>query len=69
VWLHGEVKTPPFSSSARIEAGVLLPPTPDAIVVAAVFAKKTQHTPQDVIVQSRRRLGRYDAVTGKGDSD
>jgi len=24
VWLHGEVKTPPFSASARIEAGVLL---------------------------------------------
>jgi len=24
VWLEGEVKTPPFSMSARIEAGVLL---------------------------------------------
>ena len=24
VWLHGEVKTPPFSSSARIETGYLL---------------------------------------------
>lgn len=24
VWLHGEVKTPPFSASARLEAGVLL---------------------------------------------
>ncbi|MCA9031452.1 MAG: type II toxin-antitoxin system RelE/ParE family toxin [Planctomycetaceae bacterium] len=24
VWLHGEVKTPPFSLAARIEAGVLL---------------------------------------------
>ena len=24
VWLHGEVKTPPLSSVARIEAGVLL---------------------------------------------
>ena len=24
VWLHGEVKTPPFSSEARLEAGVLL---------------------------------------------
>ncbi|MCL4555024.1 MAG: type II toxin-antitoxin system RelE/ParE family toxin [Actinobacteria bacterium] len=23
-WLHGEVKTPPFSSGARLEAGVLL---------------------------------------------
>jgi phage-related protein len=24
VWLHGEVKTPPLSQAARIEAGVLL---------------------------------------------
>jgi phage-related protein len=24
VWLHGEVKSPPFSATARIEAGVLL---------------------------------------------
>ena len=24
VWLHGEIKTPPFSQVARIEAGVLL---------------------------------------------
>lgn len=24
IWLHGEVKTPPFSSDARLEAGVLL---------------------------------------------
>src|SRR5918912_1514812 len=24
VWLHGEIKTPPFSSAARLEAGWLL---------------------------------------------
>lgn len=24
VWLHGEIKTPPFSREARIEAGMLL---------------------------------------------
>ncbi len=24
VWLHGEIKTPPFSSEARVEAGWLL---------------------------------------------
>lgn len=24
IWLHGEIKTPPFSAAARIEAGVLL---------------------------------------------
>ena len=24
VWLHGEIKTPPFSAEARVETGVLL---------------------------------------------
>jgi hypothetical protein len=24
VWLHGEVKTPPFSQEIRVETGVLL---------------------------------------------
>ena len=24
VWLHGEIRTPPFSAAARVEAGVLL---------------------------------------------
>jgi hypothetical protein len=24
VWLHGEIKTPPFSKEARLEAGMLL---------------------------------------------
>jgi phage-related protein len=24
VWLHGEIKTPPFSTEARVEAGTLL---------------------------------------------
>jgi phage-related protein len=24
VWLHGEIKTPPFSQQARVEAGFLL---------------------------------------------
>ncbi len=24
VWLHGEIKTPPFSTAARIETGILL---------------------------------------------
>jgi len=24
VWLHGEIKTPPFSQEARVEAGILL---------------------------------------------
>src|SRR4051812_45662358 len=89
VWLHGEIKTPPFSVAARIEAGTLLRllqegellgmprsrPMPsigprchelrvrdknqnwrivyrvdsDAIVIAEVFPKTTQQTPDHVI--------------------
>ena len=32
VWLHGEVKTPPFSEAARIEAGKKTATTPKAVV-------------------------------------
>jgi phage-related protein len=100
VWLHGEVKTPPLSSEARLEAGFLLRrlqrgdhlemphsrPMPsigprchelrindvdgtwrvvyridtDAIVIADVFAKKTQKTPDTVIKTCRKRLKEYD---------
>jgi phage-related protein len=100
VWLHGEIHTPPFSSEARIEAGVLLRrlqrgeqlglphsrPMPvlgprchelrvvdraaswrivyradeDAIVILAVFSKRTRTTPKVVIAACRRRLAQYD---------
>ena len=99
-WLHGEVKTPPFSKEARLEAGFLLRrlqkgdplgmphsrPMPkigahchelritdatvkwriiyrvdsDAIVIAEVFKKKTQRTPQRVMDVCRERLRGYD---------
>ncbi|MEP6573992.1 MAG: type II toxin-antitoxin system RelE/ParE family toxin [Gemmatimonadota bacterium] len=102
VWLHGEIKTPPFSAEARIEAGVLLRqlqggaklalphsrpmPTigarchelritdadatwriihrldPDAVVILAVFSKKTAQTPHSVIETCQRRLRQYDAL-------
>lgn len=100
VWLHGEVKTPPFSAAARLDVGVLLRrlqrgerlsmpqsrPLPrlgprchelriqdaeaawrlvyrvdaDAIVIAAVFSKKTQATPRPVLEVCQRRLRAYD---------
>lgn len=100
VWLHGEVKSPPFTSRARMEAGYLLRllqmgerlympksrPMPsigvrchelrindanvtwrivyrlddDAIVIAEVFSKKTEQTPQSVIEVCRARLKEYD---------
>jgi phage-related protein len=102
VWLHGEIKTPPFSANGRLEAGQLLRrlqrgellgmpharPMPvigrrchelriqdreqtwrivyrldaDAVVIAAVFSKKTQKTPADIIATSRRRLRAYDDI-------
>ena len=105
VWLHGEIKTPPFSVEARVEAGVLLRrlqsgerltlphsrPMPgigprchelriqdarvtwrivyrldvDAIVIAEVFSKKNQTTPQQVIDVCRRRLWEYDRLIGE----
>ena len=100
LWLHGEVKTPPFSTDARIEAGLLLRhlqrgdklslphsrpmPSigprchelrvpdedvtwrlvyrldPDAVVIAAVFAKKTPATPKTIIDTCQQRLRLYD---------
>ena len=103
VWLRGEIKTPPFSAAARVEAGVLLRrlqrgetlamphsrpmPTigrrihklripdedstwrlvyrldPDAIVIGAVFAKKTPQTPPGVIEACKKRFRAYDEAT------
>ena len=100
VWLHGEVKTPPLSAAARLEAGYLLRvlqsggavamphsrpmpsigrrchelritdenktwriayrTDPDAIVILAVFEKKTNKTPKLVIENCRSRLRNYD---------
>jgi phage-related protein len=102
VWLHGEIRTPPFSAAARLEAGVLLRhlqrgdklalphsrpmpsiggrchelrirdemrawrivyrTDPDAIVIAAVFAKTTRTTPVGTIETCKRRLRDYDAA-------
>lgn len=102
VILHGEIKTPPLSAAARIEAGVVLRrlqrgeslslplsrpmPSigrrcaelrivdetktwrvvyrvdPDAILIAEVFAKKTQATPKSVIDVCKERFAYYDRV-------
>jgi phage-related protein len=100
VWLEGEIKTPPFSAGARLEAGYLLRrlqrgemlgmphsrPMPslgprchelrindagvawriiyrsdsDAIVILAVFSKKSRETPRSVIDACKRRIKEYD---------
>ena len=103
VILHGEIKTPPLSQNARIQAGFLLrqlqkgislsmPDSrpmpsigrrchelrirdaasdkiwriiyridPDAILIAEVFAKKTQKTLPQVITTCQKRLAAYDS--------
>lgn len=100
VWLHGEIKTPPFFPAARVEVGALLRrlqrgdklglphsrPLPeigsrchelrildttatwriiyrldaDAVVIVAVFSKKTSKLPAPVIKVCRQRLREYD---------
>jgi len=100
VWLKGEVKTPPFSSAGRLEAGYLLrrlqqgdtPAMPhsrplpsigprchelrinderatwriiyridsDAIIIVAVFSKKTRATPKAIVDECKKRLKDYD---------
>jgi phage-related protein len=103
VILHGDIKTPPFSAAARIEAGMCLRKLQrgmtlsmpisrpmstigarcaelrivdanktwrivyrvdtDAVLIAEVFAKKTQATPKSVIDVCKQRLRDYDALT------
>ncbi len=100
IWLHGEVKAPPFSEKAQDESGfrlrrlqqgkmLTLPhsrPMPsigprchelrvrdedlcwriiyrideEAILVVAVFPKKTETTPLSIISNCRKRLTDYD---------
>jgi len=40
---------------------------PDAVVIAAVFSKKTAATPKAVLDACRRRLRAYDAVIERED--
>jgi hypothetical protein len=75
VVLSGEIKTPPLSKQARIEAGVLLRrlqrgetlsrivyrTDPREILVVEVFSKKTQQTPRQIIDTCIRRLREWDA--------
>jgi phage-related protein len=100
VWLHGEVKSPPMSTSGRLELGYLLRCLQrgdllsmpfsrqmqsigsrchelrvrdrfkdwrliyridnDAIIILDVFEKKTNQTPNAIIVACKRRLVAYD---------
>ena len=39
MWLHGEVKTPPFSAEARIEAGVLMRRLQEGVNIALPHAR------------------------------
>jgi len=39
VWLHGEVKTPPFSEKARLEAGFLLARLQEGAVLSMPYSR------------------------------
>ena len=105
VWMHGQVKTPPFSPAARLDAGILLRRlqlgeklgmphsrplpaigtachelrlvdgtvawrivyglAPDAVVVLAVFSKKTRTTPVSIMTTCRRRWNEYLAISAE----
>jgi phage-related protein len=58
-----ELRIPDGQNTWRIICRV----DPDAVIVAEVFSKKTQQTPQQVIESSRRRLKEYDRITGGSD--
>ena len=106
VWLRGEVKTPPFSAEARLEAGFLLRRlqkgeslglphsrpmqwigahchelriddenqtwrivyhvATDAVVILDVFSKKTAATPNEVVMNCKRRLAAYTRAAAGG---
>ncbi len=38
-WLHGEIKTPPFSAAARLEAGLLLRALQQSAVIGMPHAR------------------------------
>jgi hypothetical protein len=59
LWLHGEVKTPPFSQEARIEA---------ECYCGGFSRETTQATPQQVIEVCKKRLRDYDNAAREYDS-
>ena len=67
VWLAGDVRTPPVSPEARVEAGFLLSrlqqeellSMPHSVVILEVFSKKTRTTPKKVLETCRKRLAMY----------
>lgn len=69
VWLHGEVKSPPFSAKARAEAGYLLRLLQEderlslsqsrPMPTIEVFQKKSRATPKQVVEVAKKRLKRY----------
>ena len=66
VWLHGEVKTPPFGKAARIEAGVLLRQLQQGTVLSLPHSRPmpqvggSPQTPKAILKAARRRLREYD---------
>jgi phage-related protein len=49
-----------LDAGSRIIWRVIYRLDPDAVVIADIFAKKTQKTPEDVLWRCKARLKRYD---------
>ena len=73
VWLHGEIKTPPFGPSARLEAGLALRRLQRGERLAMPHSRpmpgvRTVRTPTEIIEVCRQRLRRYDDAQEKTQS-
>jgi phage-related protein len=53
-----------ITDEGRVEWRLIYRPDEDAVVVVALFKKKTQATPKQWIENSRERLRRYDRAAG-----
>jgi hypothetical protein len=63
LWLHGEVRTPPLSRAARLEAGWLLRRLQ---LGESLELPHSRAMPRSVIEACRRRLRDYDLRSGEG---
>jgi len=59
IWLHGEVKTPPFTSAAGIESGLLLRRLQKGDSLGIPHSKPKM--PDEVSERCRKRLKQYDS--------
>jgi phage-related protein len=57
----------PADSGSEHELALIYRVDPDAVIIADVFAKKTQAMPQPVVALCKRRLRQYDEAVEEQD--